>query len=336
MSVKIKLKHSAVNGKAPLPTDLDNGELALNTNTASPAAYIKDSAGNIVKLAGAGAIGDDWTRTGTVLSPVNAGDAVNIGGTLPASPNIELKATGTATFAGDATINNVTVGLGKGSVATNTVVGRDALRTNTTGADNTAIGLYALRQNSTGLSNTAVGGSALVYNTTGTNNTAIGLNALGGNTTGKGNIGFGGFTSAGTYNPVFNATSEDNRIVMGSTAVTNAYIKVAWTVTSDARDKTNFAPVPHGLDFVKQLKPTQYKFRVDRDSEETSGPISYGFKAQDILALEGDNPVIIDNEDLDHLKYRGEALVPVLVNAIKEQQVLIDALTARLDAAGIA
>ena len=57
MSVKIKLKHSAVNGKAPLPSDLDNGELALNTNAASPAAYIKDSNGNIVKLAGAGAIG---------------------------------------------------------------------------------------------------------------------------------------------------------------------------------------------------------------------------------------------------------------------------------------
>jgi hypothetical protein len=57
MSVKIKLKHSSVANKAPQPSDLDNGELALNTNAASPAAYIKDSAGNIVKLAGAGAIG---------------------------------------------------------------------------------------------------------------------------------------------------------------------------------------------------------------------------------------------------------------------------------------
>jgi hypothetical protein len=44
----------------------------------------------------------------------------------------------------------------------------------------------------------------------------------------------------------------------------------------------------------------------------------YGFKAQDILALEGDNNVIIDNEQSDHLKYKGEHLVPVLVNAIKE------------------
>jgi len=57
VAIKIKLKHSSTANKAPLPSDLDAGELALNTNAASPAAYIKDSAGNIVKLAGAGAIG---------------------------------------------------------------------------------------------------------------------------------------------------------------------------------------------------------------------------------------------------------------------------------------
>ena len=44
----------------------------------------------------------------------------------------------------------------------------------------------------------------------------------------------------------------------------------------------------------------------------------YGFLAQDILALEGDNPVIIDTEFENCLKYKGEHLVPVLVNAIKE------------------
>jgi hypothetical protein len=48
------------------------------------------------------------------------------------------------------------------------------------------------------------------------------------------------------------------------------------------------------------------------------GDVRYGFKAQDILALEGDNPVIIDTEQPEHLKYKGEHLVPVLVNAIKE------------------
>ena len=188
----------------------------------------------------------------------------------------------------------------------------------------------------TGSENTAVGRTALRSNTTGDNNTAVGRGALFSNTTGSGNFGAAFFDAAGNYAPVFDPTIEDNRIVMGHTSVTNAYVQVAWTVVSDQRDKMNFGTVPHGLDFIKQLNPVSYQFKIDRDTEKANGPIRYGFKAQDILALEGeDNAVIIDNEDPDKLRYNGEALVPVLVNAIKEQQAIIEALTARLDAAGI-
>ena len=88
MSIKVRLKHSSTLNKAPLPADLDSGELALNINENSPAAYIKDSNGSIVKLAGAGAIGDDWTRTGTVLSPATAGDVVNISAGTAALPGL--------------------------------------------------------------------------------------------------------------------------------------------------------------------------------------------------------------------------------------------------------
>jgi len=52
----------------------------------------------------------------------------------------------------------------------------------------------------------------------------------------------------------------------------------------------------------------------------------YGFKAQDILSLEGSDNVIIDNEQPEHLKYKGEHLVPVLVNAIKELKARIEVL----------
>ena len=103
-----------------------------------------------------------------------------------------------------------------------------------------------------------------------------------------------------------------------------------------ARDKMNFDTVPHGLEFIKQLNPVAFQFKFARDSSIPNGPVRYGFKAQDILELEGeDNAVIIDNDDPDKLRYNGEALVPVLVNAIKEQQTIIDTLIARLDAAGI-
>ena len=205
----------------------------------------------------------------------------------------------------------------------NTASGYSALNKNTTGVQNTASGVQALYNNTTGNSNIASGYQALANNTTGSYNTAVGGSALASNTTGSGNTAIGPLNSSGTYAPVFDPTTENNRVAIGSTAVTNAYIQVAWTVVSDARDKTNFNAVPHGLDFVNQLKPTAYQFRTARDSEETNGRVRYGFKAQYILALEGAAPVIIDNEDPDKLKYTSDSLIPVLVNAIQE-------LTARL------
>jgi len=214
----------------------------------------------------------------------------------------------------------------------NTASGVDALQSNTTGGFNTASGLQALRDNTTGSNNTASGFQALPNNTTGAGNTAIGQSALGSNTTGSGNTAVNPRNSAGSYAPVFDPTTENNRFCMGSTGVTNAYIQVAWTVVSDARDKTNFAPVPHGLEFVKALQPTAYQFRTARDSEETNGGVRYGFKAQDVLALEGANPVIVDNEDADKLRMVDTALIPVLVKAIQEQQALIESLTTRLTA----
>ena len=89
----------------------------------------------------------------------------------------------------------------------------------------------------------------------------------------------------------------------------------------------NIEEVPHGLNFVNQLNPIKFNFKKDRDTEVAHGNKKYGFKAQDVLALEGSsNNVIIDNEDPDNLKYTSSQLIPVLVNAIKELKKEIDLL----------
>jgi trimeric autotransporter adhesin len=149
-------------------------------------------------------------------------------------------------------------------------------------------------------------------NTTGDYNTAIGIDA-------------------GTASSPFTLNTADNRVVIGNNNITNAYVKVAWTVTSDARDKMNISNVPHGLDFVSKLEPVSFQFKKDRDTEIPHGNVRYGFKAQDILALEGEDNVIIDNENPDNLKYQGEALVPVLVNAIKELKAQNEDLKSRIE-----
>jgi hypothetical protein len=105
---------------------------------------------------------------------------------------------------GDAQINGVTIGRGKGNITTNLATGGKALISNTTGSFNTAIGQGALYLNTTGNSNTAVGESALIANTSGYGNTAIGVDALHANTTGNGNTA----TGIGTLS--LNTTGYDN------------------------------------------------------------------------------------------------------------------------------
>ena len=214
----------------------------------------------------------------------------------------------------------------------NTATGYRALYTNTIGSYNSAHGRESLYLNSTGNYNAASGYLALYNNSTGGNNTALGYKALYMNTSGKGNTGINPMTSTGVYSPVYDPYSTNDRFSMGSTGITNAYIQVAWTVVSDARDKIDFNPVPHGLDFVNNLKPTAYRYKMNREDTEGHGPVRYGFKAQDVLALEGNSPVIVDAEDAEKLRFNDQSMIAVLVKSIQELSAKNDALEARLAA----
>ncbi len=255
---------------------------------------------------------------------------------------------GSSLYSNTTGFNNIAVGVdalftnttGDGCIA----IGSDALKLNLTGQENVAVGFQALENVSVGSRNTAVGFQALNASTSsnnvavghlamvacasGTSNTAIGRNALGSLTSGSGNTGINPSNSFNAYAPVFNVTTENDRFVAGSTGVTNAYIQVAWTVVSDARDKTDFAPVPHGLDFVTKLKPTTYRYKANRSDTEGHGPLRYGFLAQDVMALEGDNPIIVDAEVPEKLKFNDQSMIAVLVNAIQELKAEFDAYKA--------
>ena len=227
-----------------------------------------------------------------------------------------------STAGDDHDTENDNLGIGTGALGGaiaggeyNVGIGNASLVSLTSGDKNTSVGYSALEDMTEGNNNTAIGHKAGYQTTTGTHNTYLGESSGGNVTSGGENIFVG--RSAGT-DSVYNATNESNRLVLGINAITDAYIKVAFTVTSDARDKMNFEDVPHGLSFVNQLNPVKFHFKKSRDDETPHGNARYGFKAQDILALEGENNVIIDNENTENLKYKGEHLVPVLVKAVQE------------------
>lgn len=139
-------------------------------------------------------------------------------------------ANGTVVTTADATIHGLTVGLGGGSVSTNTVVGASALSSNSSGAYNNAFGGNdsvfgpALYANTTGSNNNAFGNGALSKNTTGGSNTAIGHEALVQNTTASSNTAVGyqslyantqSYNTAIGYAALYNNTTGANNTALG-------------------------------------------------------------------------------------------------------------------------
>ncbi len=103
--------------------------------------------------------------------------------------NIDI--TGSVTASANSEVNGVDIGRGAGNVASNTVVGNNALDANTTGTNNVAVGAFAADANTSGSNIVAVGYDALSSNTTGGSNTAVGTLALEANTTGGNNTAVG-------------------------------------------------------------------------------------------------------------------------------------------------
>jgi trimeric autotransporter adhesin len=299
-----------------------------NTNTVvGNAAAACNTTGNLNVAVGVCAL---WANTTGCLNTALGNSALlsNVAGDN--STAVGHEALKNQNPVGNVDMNNVAVGyqaaLSTTTGVSNTAVGACSLRLNETGGGNASFGFSALCGVTTGGNNTAVGNQALLGVSTGSNNTAIGSLALCG-ATGSNNIGIGRNAGRTGSSPegIVNITTESNRIVMGNDDHTCAQIKIAWTATSDCRDKTCFKAIAHGLDFVRALKPTEYQFKQGgRDSAETDGKRRYGFLAQDILPLEGDEPVIISADNPEKLQYTESHLIPILVKAIQE-------LTARVE-----
>ena len=219
----------------------------------------------------------------------------------------------------------------------NTATGYQALLNNTLGDKNTAYGTQALFSNTLGHYNTASGMYSLHYNTTGNYNTASGYEALYNNTSGNYNTALGYGTklsnSLGTNQTVIGYEAQgqaDNSVVLGNSEVTKIYmaqdagatvyarggnftgdmtISGNILVSSDARLKANIVSL--GATLAKLLLLDGKTYTMKKDGKQKIGVL-----AQDIEKI---FPELVSEDDNKILAVNYQGLIPILINALKEQ-----------------
>lgn len=222
---------------------------------------------------------------------------------------------GGLTVPNDSRFNQVYVGHGGGDIASNTRVGEEALKDNTSGFSNTAIGKSALTANTTGDWNTSVGFIASGSTLVGNYNTAVGALAMGDQATGDNNTAVGasaGYILQGAGNTLvgyqagFDLSTADNNTLIGATAGAEITTGDGNVVvgnydgnngTLDIRTTNNYVVLSDGAGNIKQYwdgsgNSTQPagNFTVAGDVDSTSGSVSaaaYKLKSGGIITEAG-------------------------------------------------
>lgn len=214
-------------------------------------------------------------------SPVTNNTLVVFNGTsgknIKSNPNVLVNDDGCAF------VDGIFIGTGTGGRnTTNLVVGRNtSLASNTTGANNCVFGIQALLSNTSGVNNTAIGFNALYANTTGSTNVALGGDALQLNVSGVNNTAVGyRALIVSSANNLINCSGLGNRVeVTGNNQIqlgdsaTTTYVFNTVQSRSDRRDKTDIRPTVLGLEFIKFLRPVDFRWDL-RDSYRTAPPNS--------------------------------------------------------------
>ncbi len=154
-------------------------------------------------------------------------------------------------------------------------------------------------------------------------------------------------TQIGFY--AYDGNYNSNRFVLGKYGHTDAYIYVAWTNCSDARDKTNIENLPNnlGLNFVRKLRPVSFKFDYrkeymykcgfefgDKDGTLKKPQTNYGFLAQQIEQSANELNVKFDGVSYDEYNdgytLKTLELLSPIVKAIQELNNELDIIEQQL------
>jgi hypothetical protein len=97
------------------------------------------------------------------------------------------------------------------------------------------------------------------------------------------------------------------------------YAQNALNTSSDRRLKTNISNLSYGLKEIMGMQPVSYNWKTTPDTDKKLGLI-----AQDVRKIVPE--VVKGDEAKETLSIAYSDLIPVLINAIKEQQQQIDEL----------
>jgi hypothetical protein len=155
------------------------------------------------------------------------------------------------------------------------------------------------------------------------------VTGLGSHTLTLANLGYTGATNANyitNNNQLTNGagytTFTANQSLNTSSSVTFSTVTATtFNTTSDRNTKTDITPISDAVSKVQQLGG--YSFTFKDSGEKSSGVI-----AQEVQAV---LPELVQEADAGHLTVQYGNMVGLLIEAIKEQQAQIDALTAKLN-----
>ena len=113
----------------------------------------------------------------------------------------------------------------------------------------------------------------------------------------------------------------------GGDIIGNFYAIYAVTGSvSDIRYKKEVTPVTYGLNEIMRLNPIKYKYNMPKESMLANDPDFFlGFSAQEVQGIipEAVHEKMESGNKDGMLAITYDELIPVLVNVIKEQQVMI-------------
>jgi len=210
----------------------------------------------------------------------------------------------------------------------NTFAGARAGYANTTGGWNTFIGYEAGKSNTTGVHNTFIGYWAGLASENTNYNTYIGSMA-GANNHGDRNV------FIGAYSGFYETASSDMLIIANSITATpliygefdNNLLKINGRLVfpSDKRLKEKIEPLKESLNRIMRLKAVSYEWKDRKYGNKGRNP---GLIAQDVEAV---LPELVHTGTAGYKALAYDRLAPIMVEAIKEQQALINGLEKSLE-----